>query len=119
MKLMPLSKEFKQFIESENYLLYKKFIQLFSINMKAKRSMVPALTEVLQLTKECVQAADKCTSNSMDLGAQKIVMFAFYSDGGTNDINMTYFMHRIFDDTGSHLYSTKSILNPLKNPVHL
>ena len=58
------------------------------------------------------------TGQAINENMQKIVMFAFYTDGGAHSNSMTYYIHKIFD-TGQHLYSTKAILDPLKQPVHL
>ena len=44
------------------------------------------------------------------------MMFAFYSDGGAHQDHWRYYINKVFGD-GSHLYSTKSIPDPLKYSV--
>lgn len=45
-------------------------------------------------------------------------ILAFYSDGGVDGNSRRYFIHRVFTKS-RHLYSTDTILDPLKNPVHI
>jgi hypothetical protein len=50
-KVLPLNKTVNQFVKDENYLLFKKFLALFSLNLNRKRCDLPAEFEVIPLIK--------------------------------------------------------------------
>ena len=79
---------------------------------------MPAYHNVINLIKDCLYAIEEQENTGIDASAQKITMFAFYTDGGTHDDSWTYFVHRVFE-MSNYLYSTRNIVDPVKNPVHI
>ena len=51
-KIMRLNKEIRQYVTAENYILFKKFIKLFSLNKRLKKSDMPANIDIFNLIKE-------------------------------------------------------------------
>jgi len=55
MKMMSLSREVRQQVMTENYIIFKKFIRMFGLNnQKMKRSDLPAYVNVFQLIQDNV-----------------------------------------------------------------
>lgn len=54
-KMMGLSREIRQQVMTENYIIFKKFIRMFGLNnQKMKRSDLPAYVNVFQLIQDNV-----------------------------------------------------------------
>lgn len=54
-KLMSLSRNVREQVMTDNYIMFKKFIRQFSLNNRLKRSDLPAYCDVFQLIKENIQ----------------------------------------------------------------
>lgn len=54
-KLMLLSKEVRNQVMGENYLIFKKFLRLFRLSNRMKSSDMPAYVDVFRLIKENLQ----------------------------------------------------------------
>ena len=66
LKFLRISKSINKFVKQENYLLYKKFLQLFCINQIRKRNAVPAYNNVINLIKECLYAIEEQENTGID-----------------------------------------------------
>jgi hypothetical protein len=107
-----LSKEYNQFVKSENYILYKRFLTLYCINQKNKRDGLAAEVDILQLFQDCATAKEENLEN------EKLKSYAFYTDGGAYQDSNTYFLYRLHGD-GSVLYSTIKIPDTKKHGVNI
>jgi len=45
--LIPLNKEIKELVASENYLMFKKFLHFFCIDTRLKRNALPAHNDIM------------------------------------------------------------------------
>lgn len=52
---MRLSRSMNKFVKAENYLLFKKFLRLYSIHFSRKYFANLAEVDVIDLIKDCVQ----------------------------------------------------------------
>lgn len=88
-KLMMLSKPVRKEIMGENYLLFKKFIQLYTLNKRLSNSDILVNNDIFTLFK----------SNSLLSRHQKPVElkpFVFYTDGGVYLDQYDSFIHCLF-----------------------
>ena len=53
-KMMSLSRNVRQQLMDDNYIIFKKFIRSFGLNNRMKRSELPAYVNVFDLIKENV-----------------------------------------------------------------
>ena len=110
-KMMSLSREVRQQVMTENYIIFKKFIRMFGLNnQKMKRSELPAYVNVFQLIQDNVTIHRGQKSN-------RIQPFVFFTDGGVDHDSYNYFLHQLFGE-GSFCYSSGTAY-PKKNAVHL
>ncbi len=88
-------------IYAENYLLYKHFLRAFNLSTeRLKRSDIPGKVSIPDLLKENLSI--KRTSASQ----QDLKPYCFYTDGGTYNEDIKYFVHNIFSASGV-CHSTK------------
>ena len=56
---MTVSRGVRQHVITDNYILWKKFIRLFGLNNRLKRSDLPAYVDMIDLIKENVAIKQK------------------------------------------------------------
>ena len=95
---MVLNKVVRSEIQSENYLLFKKFLQTFSLNKRLKRSDIIVNSDVVDLFKRNVLQAKG--------QAESIRPLVYYTDGGVYKDTAGYSLHQLFGK-GDQLYSSK------------
>lgn len=83
-------------IESDNYILFKKFLKLFCLNKEMRRSDMIAYVNVLQLIKENV-------SLPMSKQPAAILPAGYYSNTGAQDDEFSYFVHNIFNVNSGYM----------------
>ena len=49
LKLMPLSKQMRDQVITENYIMFKHFIRLFTLGKRLKRTDIPAKVNIMKL----------------------------------------------------------------------
>ena len=49
LKLMPLSRHVREQVITENYIMFKHFIRLFSLGKRLKRTDIPAKVDIMKL----------------------------------------------------------------------
>ena len=98
-KLMPLNKEIRNQLITQNYIIFKQFIRYFNLSRKLKRADIPAKTNIMQLVKANILA-------SSTQRIENLFPYCFYTDGGTYNDDYYYFLHNLFNKTGV-CYSTK------------
>jgi hypothetical protein len=79
-KLMCLNKAIRQEIKGENYLLFKKFIQYFTLNKRLTRSDMIVNNDVLSLIERNVKT-------SKEIKPVDLKPFVFFTDGGVYQDN--------------------------------
>lgn len=100
-KLMLLSKAVRKEVMGENYLLFKKFIQLYTLNKRTTRSDILVNHDIFTLIK----------SNSLISRHQSPVElkpFVFYTDGGVHLDDYNSFIDCLFGE-GKFLYSSSEL----------
>ena len=84
-KILCLDRRTRQVVCSENYVLIKKFLQLFCINRRLKNSDLFAFVDMIKCIKENVSIAAS--------GEQKqIIPFGYYSDCGAQEDRLYYWI---------------------------
>lgn len=76
-KMMCLSRDVRQQVMTENYIIFKKFIRQFCLNNRLKRSDLPAYVDVFDLIKDNIQIHRFSKS-------KRIQPFVFFTDGGVD-----------------------------------
>ena len=84
-KVILLSRDFKNRIEEENYLLFMKLIRTFKIPFTYELNDLPARENVIQVFKKAQQ---KVIDNKLE----DLTPFAFYTNGGTYNSIKDYFI---------------------------
>lgn len=110
-KLTRLSRGYNEFVGSENYTLYKRFLQMFCLNYNNKRDGLAGQCDILQLMRECCNIKETQTEDF-------IKCYAFYTDGGAYQDSNTYFLYRLHGD-GNTLHSTIKIPDTTKKGVNI
>lgn len=110
-KMAPLSRDYNAFIKSENYTLYKRFLQLFCLNHNKKRDGLAAECDIVQLIQDC------CTVKAAQ-SEEYIKCYSFYTDGGAYQDSNTYFLYRLQGD-GNTLHSTVKIEDTSEKGVNI
>ena len=113
LKFMRLSWNIRHLIQSDNYLLYKKFLKLYSLNKEMRRSDMIAYVDVLKLIKENV-------SMPMSKQAMAIMPTGYYSNCGAQDGDFNYFVHNIFNLNQGYLtYCSGDIPDPSQVGINI
>ena len=110
-KMAPLSRDYNAFVKSENYTLYKRFLQLFCLNYNKKRDGLAAECDIVQLIQDC------CTLKTTQ-SEEYIKCYSFYTDGGAYQDSNTYFLYRLQGD-GNTLHSTVKIEDTTEKGVNI
>lgn len=97
--IMNLNKEAREFSTSENYILYKHFLEYFNLHERLKRADTPAKVNVLQLIKDNLLL-------SLTSKKENLQPYCYFTDGGTYNDDHYYFIQNIFSRTNI-CYSTK------------
>lgn len=104
-KIVVLSKRTKELVRSENYIMFKHFLRNFNLlNDRLKRADTPAKVCVMQLLR------DNFRLRMDEPQPKKLDPFSYYTDGGTYNDEMKYFITNIFSRSGV-CYSTKTPKN--------
>ena len=79
LKFMRLSKGIRALIQSDNYMVFKKFLKLFSLTKELRRSQLPAFVDIFKLIKDNV-----CLP--MNQGEpNQLSPVVYYTNGGVQD----------------------------------
>lgn len=109
-KIMALNKTTRNQILSENYLIFKKFLRVFNLNNRMKRSDMAAYVDVFKLIKENIQVESLQEQ-------RRLTPFVYFTDGGVDSNSFNYFMHQLFGE-GTHCYSSLNV-KPDQASTHL
>jgi hypothetical protein len=116
LKLMSLSKHFRETFMSENYLIFKQFIRLFNLHPRMKRSKIPANIDVFTLIKE-----NLLLKNFSKI--ENLHPFAYNTDGGTYQNSTRFFLQNIFSKSGvchsTRINANSNIQSYLGRRVHM
>ena len=74
--LMPLSKEVREQVMTQNYIVFKQLIRHFNLGKRMKRADLPAKMNMIELVKKNILAS---ASNKVD----NLMPYCFFTDGGT------------------------------------
>ena len=107
-KILCLDRETRQVVCSENYILIKKFLQLFCINRRLKNSDLFAFVDMIKCIKENVSIAQ---SNEQ----KQIIPFGYYSDCGSQEDRLYYWIQNIFEAV-PHCYSMAHCSGEIPEP---
>ena len=114
-KIRWLNKQINQIVCSENYTLYKHFLQLFCLNRHKKRGSVPVGVDMVKLILDNVLIREETLEDYKEC---QLNAFAFFTDGGTYSDYFDYFIHQVFGN-GTHLHSSGPLPDPSKNGVNI
>ena len=96
-----LNKHINSLVLSENYLLFKHFLRTFNLSTeRLKRAEIPAKVSIPRLISDNIRI-ERSQSTQQDLKP-----YIFFTDGGTYNDDIKYFVHNIFSTSGV-CYSTK------------
>jgi hypothetical protein len=56
-KLMPLSKQIRDQVITQNYIIFKQFIRYFNLSQRMKRADIPAKNNIMQLVRDNIQVS--------------------------------------------------------------
>lgn len=87
-KLMLLSKKIRHEIQSQNYIMFKKFLRSYSLNKRLERSDMIVQHDIFQLIKTNLTISSGKLSEPVTLHP-----FVFYTDGGVCQNEYIYSMH--------------------------
>lgn len=99
-KIVCLSRESRDWVKAENYILYKHFIRYYNLHDRHKRYDIPAKTDVYSLIR------DSGVTSSSSTPAEALTPFCFSTDGGTYNDVATYFIDKLFS-ANNVCHSTK------------
>ena len=87
--MMSLSRDVREQVMTDNYIIFKKFIRHFCMNKRMKKSDMPAYVDVFKLIKDNALCSRYTKPN-------RLQPFVFYTDGGVDNDSWCYFMDKLF-----------------------
>jgi len=84
-KLMLLSKRIRQLLREENYFLFKRFLAVFSLHKRLKKSDVVAQVDILDLFKR--------NMSLQNTPIKRVDPHVYQTDGGVDGDMVNYSLH--------------------------
>lgn len=115
-KIMLLNKQINEIVRSENYTLFKHFLQLFCLDRWKKRGEVPVGIDMIELIRDNILIGESSTDEPKK--ESQLSVFAFYTNGGTYSDYYDYFLQQVFGN-GANLHSSGPLPDPSKGGINI
>ena len=84
-KLQFVNRKVREIVLSENYILYKHFLRIFTLlNDRMKRSDIPGKVSIISLLRENMSLRQQSPAN--------LLPYCFFTDSGTYNDDIKYFI---------------------------